>query len=47
VQAELGAVDAALLDLGAYLAHCPQATDREAIGQRLLALRERGAGPLH
>lgn len=47
VQAELGLVDAAVVDLGAYLAHCPQAADREAIGQRLLSLREPGAEPLH
>lgn len=47
VQAELGAVDAALIDLGAYLTHCPGAPDRDVIGQRLLSLREHGAGPLH
>ncbi len=46
-QAELGAVDAAALDLGAYLAHCADAPDRDAIGQRLMALREPGQGPLH
>lgn len=46
-QAELGAVDAAALDLGAYLAHCADAPDREAIGERLMALREPGSGPLH
>jgi regulator of sirC expression with transglutaminase-like and TPR domain len=47
VLADLGAVDAAVHDLGAYLAHSPQASDREAIGQRVLSLREPGAGPLH
>jgi regulator of sirC expression with transglutaminase-like and TPR domain len=46
-QAELGALDAAALDLGAYLAHCSDAPDRDAIGQRLMALREPGRGPLH
>lgn len=46
-QAELGAVDAAVLDLGAYLVHCADAPDRDAIGQRLMALREPGRGPLH
>lgn len=46
-QAELGAFDAALHDLGAYLAHNPQAPDRDVIGQRLLALRQPGGGPLH
>jgi len=47
VQAELGALDAAAMDLADYLAHMPEAADRAAIGQRLLALREPGAGPLH
>ncbi|MBX3621188.1 MAG: tetratricopeptide repeat protein [Rhizobacter sp.] len=47
VQAELGALDAAVLDLGDYLAHCPQAADRDAIGQRVLSLRQPGRGPLH
>lgn len=47
VQAELGALDAAALDLAEYLARCPQAADRDAIGQRLLALREPGSGPVH
>lgn len=47
VQAELGEADAALLDLGAYLAHCPDALDRDAIGQRLMALGQPGSGSLH
>jgi regulator of sirC expression with transglutaminase-like and TPR domain len=46
-QAELGWADAAALDLGAYLAHCPDAPDRDAIGQRLMALRPTGRGRLH
>jgi regulator of sirC expression with transglutaminase-like and TPR domain len=46
-QAELGAAEAAAVDLGAYLAHCADAPDREAIGQRLMALRHPGQGPLH
>jgi regulator of sirC expression with transglutaminase-like and TPR domain len=47
VLAEMGEVDAAMLDLAEYLAHAPKATDRTAVGERLLALRERGSGPLH
>lgn len=47
VLAEMGEVDGAMLDLAEYLAHSPKATDRTAIGERLLALRERGSGPLH
>jgi len=47
VLAELGQVDAAMLDLAEYLAHSPKAPDRTAIGERLLALREPGTGPLH
>jgi regulator of sirC expression with transglutaminase-like and TPR domain len=47
VQAELGALDAAAHDLGEYLRHSADAADREAIGQRLMTLRERGTGPLH
>lgn len=47
VQAELGAVDAAVHDLGDYLAHCPQAADHDDIGQRVLSLRQPGHGPLH
>jgi regulator of sirC expression with transglutaminase-like and TPR domain len=47
VQADLGAIDAAVLDLADYLAHRPQAPDRDAIGERLLSLRHPGAGPLH
>ncbi len=46
-QAELGASQAAALDLAEYLAHCPQAYDRDAIGQRLMALRQRGSDTLH
>ena len=45
--AELGAAQAAALDLTEYLAHCPQAPDRDAIGQRLMALRQRGSDTLH
>jgi regulator of sirC expression with transglutaminase-like and TPR domain len=47
VLAEMGEVAGAMLDLAEYLAHSPKATDRTAIGERLLALRERGSGPLH
>ena len=47
VQAELGAVDAAVLDLADYLAHAPEAADRTAVGERLLTLREPGSGPIH
>jgi regulator of sirC expression with transglutaminase-like and TPR domain len=47
VQADLGEVDAASLDLAVYLAHEPEAADRVAIGERLLALRGPGSGPLH
>ncbi|MEO8155270.1 MAG: tetratricopeptide repeat protein [Rhizobacter sp.] len=47
VQAELGAVDAAVIDLADYLAHAPDAADRTAVGERLLALREPGSGHLH
>ena len=47
VQADLGTIDAAVLDLAEYLAHCPQAPDRDAVGQRLLDLRQAGNGPLH
>ena len=47
VQADLGALDAASLDLAEYLAHAPEAADRVSIGERLLALREPGSGPLH
>lgn len=47
VQAELGAMDAAALDLAEYLSHSPQAIDRVAIGERLLALRDPGSGHFH
>ncbi|MBC7991692.1 MAG: transglutaminase family protein [Rhizobacter sp.] len=47
VQAELGALEAAALDLAEYLSHSPQASDRIAIGERLLALREHGSGRFH
>ncbi len=47
VQAELGALEAAALDLAEYLSHAPQAGDRVAIGERLLALREHGSGRFH
>jgi regulator of sirC expression with transglutaminase-like and TPR domain len=47
VLAEMGEVAGAMLDLAEYLAHSPKATDRTAVGERLLALRERGSGPLH
>ncbi|GAB4561964.1 MAG: tetratricopeptide repeat protein [Rhizobacter sp.] len=47
VQAELGALDAAALDLAEYLSHSPQAIDRVAIGERLLALRDPGSGHFH
>jgi regulator of sirC expression with transglutaminase-like and TPR domain len=47
VQADLGEVDAASHDLAVYLAHEPEAADRVAIGERLLALRGPGSGPLH
>ncbi|MGY4828296.1 SirB1 family protein [Sphaerotilaceae bacterium SBD11-9] len=47
VHAELGALEAATHDLADYLAHAPEAADRQAIGERLLALREPGRGPLH
>lgn len=46
-QAELGAAEAAAIDLGVYLAHCPQAPDRADVGQRLMALRQAGSGPFH
>jgi regulator of sirC expression with transglutaminase-like and TPR domain len=47
VQVKLGAAAAAAHDFGDYLAHCPDAPDRDAIGRRLMALRDRGTGPLH
>jgi regulator of sirC expression with transglutaminase-like and TPR domain len=47
VQVKLGATDAAAHDFADYLGHCPEAPDRDAIGRRLMALRERGRGPLH
>ena len=47
VQAELGALEAAALDLAEYLSHSPQAIDRVAIGERLLALRDPGSGRFH
>jgi regulator of sirC expression with transglutaminase-like and TPR domain len=47
VLAEMGEVAGAMLDLAEYLAHSPKGTDRTAVGERLLALRERGSGPLH
>ncbi len=47
VQAEMGALNAAALDLGDYLAHAPEAADHAAIGKRLLALKDRDSGPLH
>lgn len=47
VHAELGAADRAELDLAAYLAHSPDAPDREAIAERLLSLRQSGHGRLH
>lgn len=47
VQAELGALEAAALDLAEYLSHSPQASDRVAIGERLLALRDPGSGHFH
>jgi regulator of sirC expression with transglutaminase-like and TPR domain len=47
VHAELGAVDAASIDLADYLSHAPQAADRVAIGKRLLALRDHDSGRLH
>ena len=47
VQAELGALEAAALDLAEYLSHSPQAIDRVAIGERLLALRDPGSGHFH
>ena len=47
VQVELGAVDAAVIDLADYLAHVPEATDRIAIGEHLMALRQPGSGRLH
>lgn len=47
VQAELGALEAASHDLVEYLSHSPQAADRVAIGERLLALRDRDSGRLH
>lgn len=47
VQAELGALEAASHDLAEYLSHSPQAADRVAIGERLLALRDRDSGRLH
>jgi regulator of sirC expression with transglutaminase-like and TPR domain len=47
VQAELGVLEAASHDLAEYLSHSPQAADRVAIGERLLALRDRDSGRLH
>ncbi len=47
VQVELGALDAAAHDLAEYLSHSPQASDRVAIGERLLALRDPGSGHFH
>lgn len=47
VQAELGALGAASHDLAEYLSHSPQAADRVAIGERLLALRDSDSGRLH
>ncbi len=47
VQAELGALEAAALDLADYLSHAPQASDRVTIGERLLALRDHGSGHFH
>jgi len=47
VQVELGAREAAALDLAEYLSHAPQAGDRVAIGERLLALRDPGSGHFH
>lgn len=47
VQVELGSLEAAVLDLTEYLSHSPQAADRVAIGERLLALRNHGSGHFH
>lgn len=47
VQLELGALEAASHDLAEYLSHSPQAPDRVAIGERLLALRDHDSGRLH
>ena len=50
VQAELGAFDAAAVDMAAYLAQCPGAADATPMAQRLALWRGRGNGadaPLH
>lgn len=43
--AELNHVEAAERDLADYLSNVPGASDRDAVSQRLAAVRERGAGP--